>query len=178
MGTCINPCRGCPLRDGCALRAEWRQKVCGLGLRNAWFVCPTLAKEIRPGRRIQVTIPVMGIGYDYRGGEHECFGGRKMVRATITTADARNHTFACVVDPGQISEEEQFSNSKTIDEIRFLKRRHHWRIVQFLDEPDLPLCKLGNVLRDGKCDTSDGSCSCREWAAADELTRSLSTESA
>lgn len=141
----LNPCFGCPIKVGCDLRAAWSAKISGLGLRSVWFNCDRLAAELRVGRRIIVAAPVSdGYGYDSSV-------VRKNVNATITAVD-KGHRFACVIDPGQITDEELIHEGADIDKIRFWKYRHHWRIAGLLDEPDCSVCKFGNLKRDGKCD--------------------------
>lgn len=77
---------------------------------------------------------------------------RKMVKATIT-AIGPGHAFACVVDPGQITEEDLIGEPSTgVDGVRFWRKRRHSRIAKFLNEPDDKPCKFGNLRRNGKCD--------------------------
>ena len=151
----ISPCHLCPLRDGCALRDEFRAQARALGSAaiSVAFRCPRLAKEIRPGRRVVVGHPQID-GHDRDDGlpiiKHAA------VPATVTDV-GRKHRFVCVIDPGAITIDESAHANP-----RFRRRQAHYRIVRFLDEPDFPLCASGNVLRDGKCDTSENHCFCKQ----------------
>lgn len=161
MAVRINPCYGCPISAGCELRDEWRHKVMGLGLRSVWFECPKLEDAIRPGRRVVIRHPVYD--GDAEGGPE--YVKHIEVKATITTIRTPGHSFACVLDPGQITKEDLFDNTKaTAHEIRWRKTQAHRRIQKFLDEPDMPVCSNGNVTRDGVCETRDlnARCGCRD----------------
>lgn len=162
----IFPCYRCPLRDGCDQRAEFARKSSGTGARSIAFHCPRLKSEIRPGRRIVISVPTKGEWHSDYDGEGWYAASRREVSATVTMAGPK-HTFVCVVDPGQILEEHLFDNdhhSTTIDSVRFKKRQAHYRIVRFLDQRDAKLCSAGNILRDGGCDTSSGHCDCKQFA--------------
>lgn len=158
MAVRLNPCFGCPLRQGCELRDEWRAKVNGLGLSSATFKCPRLSDAIRPGRRITVELPrIVAVG-NY---ELEEEARRGSVEATATVLGFDGLHFTCVLDPDQAA----FDEAPPVhdpDKARFLKRRRYSRIKRFLDEPDLRLCPGGNVLRNDHCDTSIGRCNCSE----------------
>ena len=141
MGVRLNPCFGCPLSEGCELRAEWRKRVSGLGLRSATFDCPHLTKAIRPGRRVEIMAPfaVWTDGH-YDGPQMDIV--KRPVAATITIA-ASGHYFVCTIDPRDDME----------TKFRFRRKMRHSRIRRFLDEPDERLCPaLSHVVRDGKCD--------------------------
>lgn len=49
MSVYLKPCTGCPLRDGCEQRDDFRKRVRGLGLRSATFNCDRLKAAIAPG---------------------------------------------------------------------------------------------------------------------------------
>lgn len=154
--TVIHPCRLCPLRNGCDLREQYRRRVRGLGAASVRFSCPKLAAEIRGGRRIAINVPRTG---ENRWGEPSRVSS-KQVYATITSAHA-DHSFGCIVDPGQIDEDDVYDGVDP-NKIRFRRIQKHHRIVRFLDEPDGAFCGLGALMRDGKCDTMDGGCTCRD----------------
>ena len=149
MGTYIKPCHGCPLRHDCELRDEWRQRLQGIGLRSATFNCPRLTAQLRVGRRVKINT-VTGVHYDRYGESH---AKRQDVTATIT--GVQDTKFSCVVDPDYISldPDDHAEDLRNIDRIRFRKTAPHTRIKAFLDEPDLATCRLGQVQRDGKCES-------------------------
>ncbi len=121
------------------------------------FSCPKLASEVRIGRRIAINVPRTG---ENRWGEPSRVGS-KQVSATITSAHA-DHSFSCIVDLGQIGEDDVYDGIDP-NKIRFRRIQKHHRIARFLDEPDNnAFCRLGSLIRDGKCDTMDGVCSCAE----------------
>lgn len=160
MAVRLNPCFGCPLKDGCPDRDDWRRKVSGLGLASARFRCKRLADQVRLGRRIVITAPVFGEG-DY--GEYDM--ARQPVHATISSVYP-DHRFSAIVDRGQI--EDMVLPGTDPNQVRFRKRMRHSRIVQFLDEPDGTFCKLGSLKAGDECDQRDGQCGCKqekEWAA-------------
>jgi len=148
----IFPCFRCPLREGCAEKRVFAEKVRGLGARSVAFDCAKLGAELRRGRRIVVETPRLVVVDSYSG--EQARRGSYHDTATINYV-APSYRFTCVVDPGQHSEGKQ----------RFRRLRGHHRIVRFLDEPDGVFCKLGELQRDGACDTGpDMSCSCKQWA--------------
>jgi hypothetical protein len=158
MAVRINPCHGCIIREGCELRAAWREKLSGLGLRSARFNCPKLASEVRVGRRITVLAPVS----DYDTSEYGTSASRQEVKATITAVN-KNHDFACVVDPGQLTEDDIYDEHSDVDKIRFWKFRKPTRIHKLLDEPDVKICENGNIRRNGVCDyrkDKQNQCAC------------------
>lgn len=145
MAVYIRPCVGCPLREGCDLRADFRRKVHGLGLRSATFNCSILEAELRPGRRIIVLQPIaVYVGCDAYEGEQ-----RDIVRVEVpaTILSAKADVFSCVVDrEALLKETEALNHAEEIDKIdtfRFRKAMRVARIVRFLDEPDANLCKAG-----------------------------------
>ncbi len=156
----INPCHGCPVRDGCALRDEFRQRARGIGARSVTFHCPRLAEEFRPGRRVLVPTPRlkdMGSCYepDYRV---------EMVAVPATVTGYRNAEFSCVIDPGHVygNLDEDGERGAADDKFRFRRAMRVQRVVRFLDEPDRARCKHGRVaLPDGDCDKPPGEdCYC------------------
>jgi hypothetical protein len=158
MAVRLTPCFRCPLREGCELRDDWRRKVAGLGLTSAAFDCPKLSAELRPGRRIEISVPVV---YNYLNEEGYSMG-RKDVAATITYVDPKGR-FTCTVDPGQI-DESMCPDGMDINKIRFRRKMRHIRIRRFLLGPDWPICEFSHrVLRDGWCDGADDNC-CRRAA--------------
>jgi len=167
MAVRINPCFGCPLRDGCELKREYSQKVRGLGLRSATFNCPILLSKMVRGARIVVTMPEIGPTM-YGDSEVQC--GRREVRATIHTVNGLH--FACVVDRADVlamKDDEVLAESADPERIRFRKTMRHSRIVRFLDEPLRRVCEFGNVVDDGGCHLRPGEgavCHCKEAADA------------
>jgi len=150
------------MKNGCAQRDEFRERIAGLGLRSATFNCDILAKEIRPGRRIK-TMQTVALDFeDY----NDTTPVRRVVKATIIGGDVSQ--FACVIDPGQISDDpDDHADGVDLSRLRFRKSKSVSRITEFLDEPDLPVCDFGNIVRDGKCERlGEGYC-CKE--VSDEL---------
>lgn len=84
------------------------------------------------------------------------------VPATITSV-ATGYRFACTVDP--IDEVMNTPNGEDANKYRFRRKMRHFRIVRFLDEPDLRICEAGNLIRDGVCDRKDAvpgeKCACQ-----------------
>lgn len=159
MSVRINPCYGCPIKEGCEQKAEYRRRVSGLGLRSATFRCERLKDRIKPGTRIVVTMPTFGPN-NY--GE-DIYCGRREVKATIHSSDGMH--FACVVDKSEIddmAEREELSESADRERIRYRKTMRHSRIVRFLDEEPWRVCEFGAVvIPSGSCGNSH--CSCREY---------------
>ena len=140
MATRINPCFGCKLSVGCEIRDEWSSKISRLGFRSVTFDCDKLQKELRLGRRIMVSTP------------------HGALKATITGYGRAE--YSCIVDPGQIGEEETLEGVDA-NIVRFRRTRHARTIVRFLDEPDAVLCSNGNPFTaSGICDTRDDECRC------------------
>lgn len=178
MGVRINPCFGCPLREGCEQRDEFRKRVAGLGLRSATFRCQKLTDALRPGRRIMVTTPAIKVTSIGWGGDPINFHVDHLaVPATIVSAD--DCTFVCVIDPNHVYGAsvdlmDAEPGDADLEKYRFRKRQHARRIVRFLDEPDLPLCWHKRIQRDGKCDCpaetkdqwggTNGGCYCAQEA--------------
>jgi hypothetical protein len=152
----INPCHACPLRNGCEEKKAIQAKASGTGARSISYDCDKLEKELRIGRRILIENVILSPG-DY---EMEYSRSWFKVKATITGRSGY-YRFACVVDPGQITEEMTVEGID-INKIRFRRTMRHTRIVGFLDEPDAILCACGNVQIDGLCDTPGGlkKCDC------------------
>jgi hypothetical protein len=156
MSVHLKPCTGCPLRNGCEQRDEFRRRVAGLGLRSATFNCDRLKTAMAPGTRIIVSHPVkveMGGSY-YEGPQFDVI--RKDLPATITGSG--RDEFSCVIDRDALLAAiaaEEGEDADKVDTYRFRKTMKARRIVRFLDEPPRPLCiTCGNVrLPDGRCDT-------------------------
>jgi len=155
----LNPCHGCPARDGCEQREVYRAAVAGIGARNVSFTCAVLAARMKPGTRITISTPTVTFGgYRHYTDEPIERWGVKDVAATIL-ATRPDHKFSCVVDPGEL-DAECVAEDKDVNRLRFRKMRPHTRIKAFRDEPPLKVCEGGNVLRDGACDRRDEWC-CR-----------------
>ncbi len=153
----IFPCYGCPLKVGCKEHEGFQKRAAGTGAVSIRFRCQKLISELRPGRKVVITAP----SYAYGGYSDEswvCIGNYE-VRATITAAKA--YKFVCTVDPGEL-DPEQCKEDGDIDAYRFRRTIPHHRIVRFLDEPDLRICKGGCVVRDGWHDSKDQPCQCQE----------------
>lgn len=160
MGVYIRPCRGCPLRDGCEQRDEWRDRVGGLGLRSATIRCGKLSAELRLGRRIEIDVPHIVASAGGPEDAETVRRGSLPVKATIV--GARDDQFSCVVDPGQPGVEWEGVGRN----VRFRRTLPARRIRRFLSEPDAALCASGRVQRDGSCDRPEGEpCHCAEWSA-------------
>jgi hypothetical protein len=159
----INPCHACPLRNGCENREVLRKKASGTGARCISYDCDKLGKELRAGRRIMIeTIILTPTDNHWYDGWDRSY---RNVKATIT-AHSGYYRFACVIDPGQITEDDIAENAD-LNKIRFRKTMRHTRIVQFLDEPDAEMSICGNVKRNGKCERQDGKeCDCLQIAIA------------
>lgn len=154
MAVRINPCHGCPLREGCEQRDEFRRRVHGLGLRSATFRCAKLDEALRPGRRIMVPTPRARD----RGNGYEMDIRVEKVAVPATVTGAHDGEFTCVIDPGHIYGRLSYDGEEIPpdDKYRFRRKQRASRIIRFLDEPDMPLCKTGaRVLRDGTCDRPD-----------------------
>ncbi len=163
MSVRINPCHGCFLRHAgnaeCdATRAKIVKSVANIGLRSATFDCAVLASFVKIGARIVIWQPSFGPS-DW-GDEYGGYVEKKKVSATITSANSGGR-FACVVDKGQIDEDELSAAVRDKNMVRFRKTMRHTRIVRFLDEPPRKICEFGNVIGDdGKCDCASGECAC------------------
>lgn len=159
MSVRINPCYGCPIKEGCEQKAEYRRRVSGLGLRSATFRCERLKTRILPGTRIVVSMPIFGPS---KYSDQDVFCGRREVNATIHSSDGMH--FACVVDKSEIddmAEREELSESADRDRIRYRKTRRHSRIIRFLDEEPWRVCEFGGVVSPtGEC--ANAHCSCQE----------------
>jgi len=159
----LKPCTGCPLRNGCEQRDEFRKRVSGLGLRSATFNCERLAKAIQAGTRILVSHPIrVETGGSYEGPEYRII--RADFSATITNSD--RDKFSCVIDRDALVEaidDQGGEDSEKVDTYRFRKKMLARRVVRFLDEPKRHICGCGNpVLPSGECDKrSNEDC----WAA-------------
>lgn len=168
----ITPCYRCPLREGCGRRAELAKRCAGLGAVSIKFRCDILKAALRVGRRILIQAPrIVG----YLGGEatYEERDGSFEVKATIT-AVYDNYRFRSTVDPDSFGDPDEpdepmvAESCSGSDKIRFRKRQAHYRIIRFLDEPDLPVCKNSNVQRNGKCDWLKDALSESCWCSDDE----------
>lgn len=166
----IKPCHGCPFREGCELRDEFRARARGVGASSITFRCGRLADLLRPGSRVVITAPVIGTTYGYDEKEHEVCVDRLQVKATVTKLDGQGR-FACVVDPGQLIDEE---GEPVADKYRFRKLAPVSRIKRLLDEPAFPICEGGNVVRDDKCDTREsGDCWCPRSQQGEKFARMI-----
>jgi hypothetical protein len=157
MSVYLKPCTGCPLRQGCVQRDEFRRRVAGLGLRSATFNCDRLKNAIVPGTRVAVSHPIsVEVGGGYEGPEYRII--REDLPATIT-GSGRDY-FSCVVDRDALATaiaKHGGVDEDKIDTYRFRKTMSARRIVRFLDEPRRPLCGCGNVrLPGGRCDSRGG----------------------
>ncbi len=157
--TRLYPCHGCPLRNGCEKRDEFRQRANGVGAVTIKFRCNKLLDEMRPGRRISIETPRI-VASPYCDDE-TVRSGSYVVSATITTRTG--YKFTCVVDPGQPGTEIEPERPL----IRFRKTMGHHRIKAFKAEPDATLCEFERVQRDGVCDSpkptesqQSGGCYC------------------
>lgn len=168
MSVRINPCFGCPLRNGCEQRIEFTRRVRGLGARSVIFNCDKLAAALTPGTRIEIATPVRDYRYHTSSGSEDIGFDYKITRfnvpATITTKHPT--TFACTIDrePLKAAMEKCGDGETDVDRVRFRKTMRHSRIVRFLDEPKRTFCDFGNVRRpDGGCEARDGECGCRQF---------------
>lgn len=151
------------MRKDCALRPVLAERARGIqGVGSITFLCEKLAHELRPGRRIVIMAPIYG---DCDGGEghyYEAVCDAYEVKATITSVD--HFRFTSVVDPGDL-QDDYCKGGVVKDVYRFRKRQPLQRIVRFLDEPDLPICEMGNVDRKGWHDAMEQPCECAETKA-------------
>lgn len=154
MSVYLKPCTGCPLRDGCEQRDDFRKRVRGLGLRSATFNCDRLKAAIAPGTRIVISHPItveMGGGY-YSGPQYDIL--REDLPATIVSSGVDD--FSCVIDRSALAEAIELNEAEGADKIdtyRFRKTMPARRIVRFLDEPKRRICGCGKVvLPGGGCD--------------------------
>lgn len=149
----IEPCFGCPMREGCTERDAYRSAASKTGAVAIRYRCTKLEGELRPGRRIVTTVPRLDADRDgelRRRGDHE-------VQATIVSASGPR--FCCVVDPGEPGIDGQGTDVRPT--VRFRRTMRHTRIRRFLTEPDAKVCKQGRVQRDTGCDfPSDSHCYC------------------
>lgn len=152
MSVYLKPCTGCPLRNGCEQRDDFRKRVAGLGLRSATFNCDRLRKAITPGTRILVNHPISVETSGYCG-EPYTDVVRVEVPATIVTSD--RDEFSCVIDRDALlaAIDEHEADADKVDIYRFRKTMKARRIVKFLDEPRRAICPCGNPrLAGGACD--------------------------
>lgn len=153
----INPCHGCPAREGCPDRDALRARAKGLGAVSVTFRCARLASLLRPGVRITVDIPTIVEGFY----DDEVSMRRVKVPATVT-ATRPDHRFSCVIDPGHVTDD-NVAEGKDSEVLRFRRMARHTRVLAFLDEPAFPVCEGGNVQRtDTGCDARGGACFCRD----------------
>lgn len=157
----INPCHGCSRRHGCEQREVFRQRVLGIGARTVTFHCPILTAEIRPGRR--VVIPAKFV-VEHDTGPWETAVQIENAKATIRSVYP-GHYFTSVIDADAFDADEWAfftEHASNPENIRNRRKMHHNRIVEFLDEPDHPTCKRGELTTGGVCDwrRSGGVCAC------------------
>ena len=173
MGVRINPCHGCPLREGCDQRDEFRKRVSGLGLRSATFRCAKLAEALRPGRRVMVPTPEMRVQQVYPG-DFDCRIEMVAVPATVTASDDAGG-FSGVIDPGHVygrPEEVTGEPSAPADKYRFRKKMRSARIIRILDEPDRKICEQGRVMVGDQCDKpADEICHCEAMRGFEDWLR-------
>lgn len=163
MAARINPCHGCPAREGCEQRDEFRRRIAGIGARSVTFRCERLNAALRPGRRIVIGTPVMVDHSSY------CEPNFRIRQTAVPATITRSHDgkFTCVIDPGHVRGRlDLYENDEPedIEKYRFRKYLRAQQIIRFLDEPDMPVCRNGRVQRDGTCDAPDGGCYCAEEA--------------
>lgn len=164
MAVRINPCHGCPAREGCKQREEFRRRVSGLGLRSATFRCDRLAAELRRGRRVLVPTPCPKATGRYYDGDGWTV---QMVAVPATITNSHDGWFSCVIDPGRVYGGINGDETENTDKYRFRRRMRAARIVRFLDEPDRAFCEVGArlLLPSGECDRPLGEwCECKQFA--------------
>lgn len=163
--TRLNPCHGCPVRAGCEQREVFRAKARGLGARSITFRCPRLDKELRQGRRILVMTPRMK--EHVRSTAYEPDFRVEMVAVPATITGSHDGEFTCVIDPGHVYGRlnGNLEESPPDDKYRFRRKMRAARIIRFLDEPDMEVCKNGaRVMRGGVCDRlPDEACYCKQF---------------
>lgn len=150
MAVYLKPCTGCPLREGCEQRNDFRKRVSGLGLRSATFNCQRLKAALAPGTRIVVKHPI-AVEVDSYYGDTEIF--YEDLPATITSSHVDE--FSCVIDRNallQAIEDLEGEGADKVDTYRFRKTLKARRIIRFLDEPRRGFCSCGRVK------SADGSC--------------------
>jgi len=52
----MRPCRNCPHKDGCEIKAEKQRALRGLGLTLVNFKCDKRLSQLQPGQRIELVI--------------------------------------------------------------------------------------------------------------------------
>lgn len=171
MAVRINPCFGCPLRNGCDQRDEFARRVRGLGLRSATFNCGRLAAYLTMGTRIEIAAPVRDFRFHTSSGSVDHGFDYKITRFIVpaTINGANQTTFTCVIDREALKAAMDTCGDRetNVDRVRFRKTMRHSRIVRFLDEPKRRFCDLGNVRTpEGKCDSRDGECECKKFNIA------------
>lgn len=162
----INPCHGCPAREGCERISEMKDITRRLGAVSVKFTCDRLDHEMRIGRRIMTDVP--RIRAHPASLEPEEVYSKVSVPATITGRGGY-YEFTCTTDPGTAKPRPfRDEDREQVERRRFLKWRKHTRITRFLDEPDRKVCESGRVLLPGgACDGHpDGRCWCKEAAEA------------
>ncbi len=130
------PCNGCPFREGCAQRDDFKARAKGLGARLVRFACPILDRELRPGRRIIMRARFMSPDPD--GFEHDMSFWYGEVPATIT-AVRNGYKFSSVIDEAALTPDQWEAVKERAREPHLIHRRKsatHRRIVRLLDEPD------------------------------------------
>jgi hypothetical protein len=157
--THISPCFRCPIREGCEHKASLVKRCARLGAVSIKFRCDILRAAMRVGRRIEISVPHVVVTSNYES-EGYSRNGSRLISATIT-AVLPNYKFRCTVDPHCHDDEE---GEREWEKMRFRRYKPHYRIIRFLEEPDLKVCESGNVQRDGKCDflpdSPDAICWC------------------
>ena len=52
----LKPCRNCPHRNGCEIKADKLRSLRGLGFTSANFKCDHRLAELQPGQRVEITL--------------------------------------------------------------------------------------------------------------------------
>ncbi len=157
MAVYLKPCTGCPLREGCQQRDDFRGRVKGLGLRSVTFNCDRLTTSLTPGTRIVVKHPIVVKTDDgYYGPASATIYAE--LPATINSSGLDE--FSCVIDRDALLaaiEKQGGDQSDKVDTYRFRKTMLARRIVRFLDEPKRDFCDCGHVKAiDGRCERRAG----------------------
>ncbi len=84
----LRPCRNCPHKDGCEMKAEWQNKLYGLGLTLVNFKCEKRLSLLQPGQRIGLVFkdPSDDCLYPY---ENFAYGVHEELDQTATVMRAR-----------------------------------------------------------------------------------------
>ncbi len=121
--TSLNPCRSCPISEGCELKALKAAAIRGLGFTSAKFKCSRLTAELRPGRRVIATIG--GGYYDENYGQQSC----AKVSATVISTTQKG--VLVWLDDAHIENLSGLRNKTGVCSLTL-------RCIQLLDQPDRP----------------------------------------